>query len=147
MKVILIKDIKNLGKRGEIKNVADGFARNFLVPKGLAILATPEAVRMENAKKEKMAEEQEKELEKFQQMASSIESREFVLHKKASEGKLFGSVSTKEIVSEMEKQGFKIEEKLIKIPSPIKETGEYRVEIGMDHGIETFITLIIESED
>ena len=146
MQVILIKDIHNLGRKGDVKNVADGFARNYLVPRGLAILATPEAIRKETAKKEQLTAIQEKDLEQIQSMASEIEGREFTLHKKVSKGKLFGSVSSKEIAEELEKNGFKISDKELSIREPIKETGEFRIELNLTHGIETFITLIIEEE-
>jgi large subunit ribosomal protein L9 len=146
MKVILTKDINSLGKKGEIKNVADGFARNYLIPRGMAITATPQSIKEEASRKDKHAALQEKDLELVQKTASDIEGREFTIWKKTANGKLFGAVSPKEISQELEKQGFRIPEKAIVISDPIKETGDHRVIIRFPHGIETVINLTVEEE-
>jgi large subunit ribosomal protein L9 len=146
MQVILTKDIPNLGKKGAIKSIADGFARNYLIPKGLAVIATPEAVNVAKTQQNQKTASQEKELETIQEIASKIEGHEFILKKKASNGKLFGSVSAKEISSLIRNEGFEVGEKTVAIGEPIKETGEHRITLAFGHGIEISVTVIVEEE-
>jgi large subunit ribosomal protein L9 len=147
MKVVLLKDIENMGKEGEVKEVADGYARNFLLPKKLAELATKESMRKVEAKKTKGAEEAKMELEEAQKLAELLEGRELFIKVKEKDGKLFGSVNEKTIAKTLKDDGLKVNPANIKLVEPIKEVGEYDVAINLDHGLEANIRVILVSEE
>ena len=122
MKVIFIQDVKGTGKKGEVKEVSDGYARNFLIGKGLAIEATAKNLndlKLQKANEDRIAAQK---LEEAKQLAAKIEEKSVVLSVKTGEGgKLFGSVSTKEIAAACEKQlGLEIDKKKMVLPEPIK---------------------------
>ncbi len=146
MKIILTEDVKNLGKKGDILETADGYARNYLIPKNLARIATQEAEEKNKIQKEEKIKKEKIELENIQKLASLIEGKEFIIKAKEKAGKLFGSIGAKEISLSLKKEGLEVKEKEIKIIEPIKELGEYKIEIELDHGIETYITVLVESE-
>ena len=147
MKVILLQDVENLGKKGDIKNVANGYARNFLFPRKLAKLATKEAIEELEKQKELEAKKAEEELKKIQELVSQVDGLEFDLIVKADEnGKLYGSINEIEISKILKSKGFEIKKKQIKIPQPIKELGEFPVTILFDHGLEAEIKLIVMEE-
>lgn len=147
MKVVLLEDIENLGKEGEIKEVANGYARNFLLPKKLAELATPESIKKAEVKKARGAEEAKMELEETQKLAELLEGRELFIKVKEKDGKLFGSVNEKTIAKTFKDEGLKINPLNIKLAEPIKEVGEYDVAITLDHGLEAGIRVILVSEE
>lgn len=147
MKVVLLKQVKGLGQPGDIKEVADGYARNFLLPQNLAVLATPQAI----AKAEKKAEEKEKKEEvkskNLKKLEKKLKGLKLEIKAKANEaGTLYKAVGAKEIIEELNKKGFSVEEKKIKIDSPFKKIGEYEVSVDLGKGKEIKFTLIIESE-
>ncbi|SNR82520.1 50S ribosomal protein L9 [Desulfurobacterium atlanticum] len=143
MKVILIKDMENLGKVGEIVEVKDGYARNYLIPQGIALPATDSNVRKVkneiNALKKKAA----KQLERFKELAEKLSSvRVTIKHEAGEEGKLFGSVTTSQIEKALNEAGFdEIEKKQIILEKPIRETGTYDVKIHLFQDIEATITV------
>jgi len=138
MEVILLKDVKNLGKKGDSKEVADGFARNFLFPQKMAELATKEAKQKNQLEKEREVQVQEEALKKIQGLAEKLAGSEIIIKAKAKEGKLFGAVSKKKIIKELEKA--------ITAKETIKEVGDYEIKVELGHGIETILNLKIESE-
>ncbi len=146
MKVVLLEDVENLGKRGDIKEVSDGYGRNFLIPHRKVQIATDKAIQWAKKEAEKRAQEAEKELKKIQELAKKIDGQEIVIKMKADEGKLFGSIGEKEIKEALDKQGVSIKKEAIKIDKPIRETGEHQVDINLQHGIETKINVIIEED-
>lgn len=145
MKIILLQDVKGLGKKGDLKEVAEGYARNFLFSKKLAEIATEGLVRKAVAIKSKQAEKNQMDLEKTQTLASSIEGMSLTIFSKEKNGKLFGSVQAKDIVSALKKEGVIISEKAVVLDEHIKELGEYEVHIILDHAIETSLAVIVES--
>jgi large subunit ribosomal protein L9 len=146
MKVVLTSDVKNVGKTGEIKEVADGFARNFLIPNGLAQHATQGNVQKSEKILEESRAKEKEELAQQQAAAEKIDGEEFVIKAKAEEGKLFGSIDAKMIAEEISKKGTKINESAIKLDTPIKELGEKQIQINLKHGIEATIKVTIEQE-
>lgn len=147
MKVILLQDVENLGKEGEIKEVADGFARNFLIPKKMAEPATDAAVQNAEAKKKIKAEKAKIELEEAQKIAEQLEGRELYIKVKEEEGKLFGSVNEKTIAETFKDEGLNINPENVKLAQPIKEVGEYDAQISLDHGLEANIRIILVGEE
>lgn len=145
MKVILFKDVSGIGKAGDIKNVSDGYARNFLLPKKLAEVATDASLQKASLLKKKQQEAEQADLEKIQKLAEELQGREVVIVAKEKDGKLFGSINAKAIAKELKKGNLNIEEKSILLPEPIKEVGDYDVQIELSHGIEASIHVTVES--
>lgn len=147
MKVILLQDVENLGKREDVKNVADGYARNFLFPKNLAKPATKQALEELKKQKELEAQKAEEDLKKVQEIVAQIDRLEIeTLAKVDEQGKLYGSINEIKIGQILKEKGFDIKKDQIKIPQPIKEVGEYPVTILFDHGLEAEIKIIVIEE-
>jgi len=129
IKVILKEDLKGWGRKGDILEVADGFARNFLFPQEKAYPATPKAI--EKIKEEKKKEElKEKEQEKENvAIKEKIEKAKLIISKKAKVKKLFGSVTQKEIAGILKEKKIEVDAKQIEIPTPIKEVGDHKIKI------------------
>ena len=144
MKVILLQDVKGLGKKGDLKEVAEGYGRNFLLARKLAEIATDGSIRKVTDIKNKQAEKNQLDLERTQELAESIEGRSVTIICKEKNGKLFGSVQAKDIASALKKEGIIVPEKSIFIENSIKETGEYEVAVKLDHAIETSVAVIVE---
>ncbi len=144
MKIILLQDFKKIGKKGDIKEVSDGFARNFLFPKKIAEMATGAAIKKVENIKHKQVQEEQADLEKIQQLAEQLEGKEIIIQAKEKEGKLFGSIHAKDVAKELKKENLTVPEKCIALNDPIKEIGEYDVKIELEHGIETAVRVIIE---
>ena len=146
MKVILLKNVPNLGEEGDVKEVALGYARNFLLPKGAAIEATPEKIKEVQARKEKEAEVAEEDLAKTQKLAHDLEGQIVEVSAKAAEqGSLYATISAVKIASALKEKGFEVRKDQIKA-GHIKEIGEHEITINLDHGLDSRITLIINQE-
>lgn len=133
MKVILLEDVKSLGKKGEIVNVSDGYARNFVLPKKLGVEANSanmNDLKLQKANADKVAKEQ---LEAAQELAKVLETKEVVVKMKSGEGgKTFGSISSKEIaVAAKEQCGLELDKKKIQLPEAIKSLGVYEVNVKL----------------
>lgn len=133
MKVILLQDVKSLGKKGEIVNVSDGYARNFVLPKKLGVEANSSNMnylKLQKANADKVAQEQ---LAAAKELAALMETKEVVLTMKAGEGgKVFGSVSSKEIAAAAKTQcGLELDKKKIQLPDAIKALGVYEVNVKL----------------
>ena len=145
MKVILLQDVKGKGKKGQMLEVSDGYARNFMLPKKLAIEATPDAIntmRMnDKATQERIARE------KAEALAVSKKLRELtvtVTAKGGGAGRLFGSITNAEIAAALEKQGVKLDKRKIVLSDPIKAVGTYTVTCKLGYEITAPLTVKIE---
>jgi len=148
MKVLLIKDVKGLGKAGDIKEVKDGYGKNFLIARGFAKLATDSVIKQWEAQQRKKAQEKAAEIDRLKKLKEKIEKIKLTIkHKVGANGALFGAITNKEI-SEYLKKDFDIDidKKHIEIHPPIKQTGEYEVDIKLGHGIHAKLDLIVEGE-
>ncbi len=146
MKILLIKDVKGLGKAGEIKNAKDGYARNFLIPKGFAKAATKEVVEEWQKDEAKRKAELEVEIAKLNNFKEKIENSKFVIkHKLGANGQLIGSVTNKEIAEMLKEKGFDIDKKHI-AHTAIKAPGIYEIELKLGHGINAKLNLEVEGE-
>lgn len=142
MKVILTQDVKGSGKKGELINAADGYARNFLLPKGLAIEANNQAIGELKAKEASVQHKIQVEKENAMASAKKLEGKKVTLTAKAgSNGKLFGSVTTKEIAEAITKQhGVAVDKKKVSV-NEIKAFGTYNAEIKLYTGISAKMTV------
>ncbi|MBU1137262.1 50S ribosomal protein L9 [Patescibacteria group bacterium] len=144
MKVILLKDIEKLGKKGDVKEVAKGYAKNFLLEKNLATLATDSEMTKLEEQKEIEAQQSEEELIRSQEIAEQIEGLEVEIPSKADEdGKLFGAVTSAVISDKLKEMGHEVTKEQIKLKNPIKETGEQEVNIELPHNLEANIKVIV----
>lgn len=145
MKVILQKDIANLGEAGDIKEVADGYARNYLLPKKLVIVANEKSQRaIEHQKKliKIKKEKRKKQSEKLSESLAGIELR--IGAQVGEEEKLFGSVTSIDIARELKELGYEIDKRRIHLDEPIKKTGEYDISIKLDEGLHAVIKVHVE---
>ncbi len=133
MEVIFVKDLKGQGKAGEKKNISDGYAKNFLIPKGFAIEATAANLNNLKGKKESEAYKKEQELKNAQLLKEKLETVTVVLKTKAGDnGKLFGSITSKDIAEQLSKQyTLSVDKKKIVLPDGIKETGTFNIDVKL----------------
>jgi large subunit ribosomal protein L9 len=147
MKVILLQDIENFGKKYEVKEVKDGYARNFLIPKGLVKIATEEAVRWAEVQKEIGAKKSEEELKKTQTSASGIDGTEVVISVKIGEKEqLFEKITAQKISEKLKEMGFEVKKTQIALTEPLQALGEFPVKVKFDHNLEAEITVIVVEE-
>ncbi|MGB9780689.1 MAG: 50S ribosomal protein L9 [Caldanaerobacter sp.] len=147
MKVILVKDVKNVGKAGEVVNVSDGYGRNYLIPKGLAIEATESNLKMLNEKKKAEERKRQQELEQAKELAQKLSKVGVTLKVKAGEnGKLFGSVTSKDVEEALKEKGFEIDRKKIVLPENIKTIGTYYAEVKLYQGVTAKVQVDVVAE-
>lgn len=137
MKVIFLKDVKGKGKKGEVKNVADGYAHNFLIKQGLAIEANQTSVSTLAAQKKKEEKMAEKELEEAKGLKEVLEKVTVELIAKAGEGgRLFGSITTKQIAEELQKKyNIKIDKRKMELDDAIRSLGMTKVPVKLHHEV------------
>ena len=132
MKVILLKDVKGTGKAGEVKEVADGYARNCLIKKGLAEEATSVKVNSLNIKKDAQAFHKQEEIKALKDLANKLNGTVVEIKTKVGDnGKIFGSVTSKEISEKLLEKGFEIDKKKILLKDPIKALGSVVIEVKL----------------
>jgi large subunit ribosomal protein L9 len=144
MQVILLENVRNLGKRGELKEVAEGYAVNFLVPKKLAQLATADSVEELRKKQEENLKKDKENEERLKKMAFAIKDKKIFIKAKSEKEKLFGSIGKKEIFTEIKKLGLELPENSIILKEPIKTTGEKEITLDFGKNIKTKIAVIVE---
>ena len=148
MKVILLEDVKSLGKKGEIVNVNDGYARNFILKKNLGLEATGKNLNDLKLQQQNAAKVAKEKLEAAQALAKDLEDKSVTVKIQAGvEGKVFGSISSKEIALEAKKQlGMDIDKKKIVIPDAIKSLGTYNVNIKLHKDVVGKLAVKVEAE-
>ena len=148
MKVILLADVKNVGRKGEVKQVKPGFGRNHLIKQNLAKLATQDLLDELDEQIREQELEATRELNKYMSMAEKIEGvTVFVKAKTDENGTIYGGISAKHIQKELKEIGFDVQEQSIRVAEPFKKIGEYKVVIEFEQGIEAQINLVIEKEE
>jgi large subunit ribosomal protein L9 len=148
MKVIFLKDVSSKGKRGEIREVADGYARNFLFPKGLALLATPAAIKTAKNQSEESAERQARQREELKALIQQIEGKE--LHFKArvgAKGRLHGAITSANIAGELSRLiNFEVDRKKVELDEPLHSLGSYEITISLAKDSEAKVKVVIEED-
>ena len=141
----LLEDVKGQGKKGEIINVSDGYAQNFLFKKNLASPATADVINSVEIKNKTLAYHKEQERLAAIEKAAQLKGRKIVLKARHGEqGKIFGSITAKEIAEALNSAGEKIDKKDIDLKAPIKETGEYPLSVRLYANISTEIIVVVE---
>lgn len=148
MKVILLSDVKTLGKKGTIKEVADGYARNLLFPKKLAVPATPANLKKWEAEQARLELKEAQEEAEAKKIAAKIEALTLKFPRKTGEGgKLFGSITNKDIVEELQKKtGIEIDKKQLNPSDPIKAVGEHKIKVHLYRGVTANIEVHVVPE-
>ena len=143
MKVILLQDVKKLGKKGEVADVADGYARNFLIPRGLAEEANRGSIKQLKQEQKALERKRERELEEAKELAQKLSGISLTLSVKAGDqGKLFGSITNKDIYDALVKQ-YKVEvdRRRIELEDPIRALGDYQVPVRLAPEVEATLSI------
>lgn len=148
MKVLLIKDVKGLGKTGEVKEVKDGYGKNFLVGKGFAKHATPDVLNKYKSEQKKLAEKEAQEIADAKELAEKLNSTKLTIkHKIGANGHLIGSVTNKEISEALNTQySIQIDKKNLSLEKKIKAEGDFNIDCKLGHGIHATLTVVIIGE-
>lgn len=148
MKIILREDVSNLGKSGDVVTVRDGYGRNFLLPQGLAVLATERNVKQIEHHRKMIAARNAKLARDAQTMADRLAAVEVVISRHAGEGdKLFGSVTARDIEDALKALGVTVDRRKIHLPEPIKALGDYNVDVKLGHGISAKVRVRVVSQN
>jgi len=148
MKIVFLKDVSAKDKKGDIREVADGYARNFLLPKGLALPATPAAIKAAETQTEQRAQRQAREQEELNELARRLEGRELRFKARAgAKGRLHGAVTSADIAAELSRHmDYNVDKKRVELDEPLHHLGSYEVAISLTKGSEAKITVVIEEE-
>jgi len=149
MKVLLLQEVKGVGEAGQVKEVAEGYARNYLIPKKLAVAATPAALKEHEQRQAAEKKRQAKIDEEMRELGKRISASSVTIRSKVGEGgKLYGSVTTADVAEAMERQlGLAVDKRKIEIEEPIRHVGEYKVPVKLSKNVGATITVIVESEE
>lgn len=148
MKVIFTKDVKGTGKKGEIKEVSEGYARNFLLKKGVAVEATAANLNTLKNEKKKQAQQEQEEKEEAINLKDNLADLTVEIKTKAGEGgRLFGSITSKQIAEELKKQfGYKIDKRKIELAEPIRALGYTTVPVKLHHEVEGSVKVHVKEQ-
>jgi large subunit ribosomal protein L9 len=147
MKVILKQSVPSLGKAGDLIKVHDGYARNYLIPKGLAIEANEKNIKTFEHEKRNILQKAEKEHKSAEDSASALANVSLSFSRKVGDqDKIFGSVTTKDIEEALKEKGYSVDRKMIILDEHIKSLGEFKVKIKLTAGVETELKLTVTGE-
>nr|WP_310775373.1 50S ribosomal protein L9 [Candidatus Palauibacter scopulicola] len=146
--MILRKDVADLGLAGEMVNVRPGYARNYLIPQGIALVATEGNRKRFEEERRQIEQSAEREREAAQELAGELEGREVSFVRRASEsGRLFGSVTAADIADELEKEGVAVDRRTIRLDDPIKDLGEHEVPVRVHVDVEPRLKVSVVAEE
>jgi large subunit ribosomal protein L9 len=149
MKVLLIQDVDNLGQAGDVKEVAVGFGRNYLIPKGLAVIATPGSLNEADLHRRRAAERRQREADEMAALANAIQQTTLNFEAKAGEtGRLFGSITTADVAEKLTAAvGKEIDRRRISLEAPIKQLGRHTVNLRLAPDVAVDFEVIVVSPD
>ena len=148
MKVILLENLENLGHIGDIVNVKDGYARNYLLPKKIAAIADPKKIKQLEHDKQRAAKKLARLKKAAEVLADKMKGLKFTYERKVSDdGKLFGSVSAVDIVKSLKEEGFDIRKGQIELKSPLKQLGIFQVKVKLEKDVEVGVEVEIVAEE
>ncbi len=149
MKVVFLKDVSTKGKRGEIRDVANGYARNFLFPRGLAMPATAGAIKIAKVQSEEKSQRQARQQEEINELIQQLEAKELHLKARAgAKGRLHGAITSADIAHGLSQLvNIEIDKKKIELDEPLHHLGSYEVTISLAKGSEARLKVVIEEEE
>ena len=148
MKVILLESVEKVGKKGDVLNVAPGFARNYLIPRQLAMEVTPSNIKMVEMRQKALKKKEEKERLTYQEMINKLNEVQLQISRRSSEKDIiFGSVSAGDIQVELAKLGFDVDKKKIMLDEPIKRLGTFTVPVKIYHDERAEIKITVSKEE
>ena len=147
MKVILLSDQRTLGKRGETVEVKPGYGRNYLLPQGIALEATPSNVKLFEQQRKKIDAHHAKERDAAQEVANSLSGLQVTIPKRVGEtGTLYGSVTAGDVADELAKLGYEIDKRQVQLEDHIKQTGSFEVPVRLFGGVDANVTVEVVSQ-
>ena len=147
MKIILKESVENLGTVGDVVAVKDGYARNYLIPRGLAILADPRNVKAIEHQRKTLEKKRLREVAKAEELAQALTGTRLVFQRKASEqDQLFGSVTHMDVEQALTGKGFSVSRKQVALDHPIKALGEFPVTLKLQGNVKAKVTVVVERE-
>lgn len=147
MKIVLLKDVKNIGKMGDIKEVPDGYAKNFLIPQKSAALATAQLLARIESDKKAIERKKNDEISQAKELGEKLKGLEIkVPLKTGGDGKPFGSVTVTKVISSLKKAGFDVDKSQVLLDENIKTLGSHNVKLNLGHGVEATIKIVAEVE-
>jgi len=148
MKILLTRNVDNIGKAGQVKTVADGYARNYLIPKGLAVVATEGALKQAETVRKAEEKRQAQLFAQAQAVAAQLEATTLKFHAKAGEtGKLYGSITTADIVEAIQaERGIEIDKRKIDLRDPIRMVGTHQVPVKLATDLVAKVKVVVEAE-
>jgi large subunit ribosomal protein L9 len=148
MEVILREDIEKLGSRGEVVKVAAGYARNFLIPKRLAVAATDSNKKIVEQERQAHLRKEAKLIGEAQDLAKLMQDVSVTIHQKAGENdQLFGSVGSKDVAEALAAKGYQIDRRKIHLDDPIKQLGEFKVPVRLHRDVTVDVTVVVAKEE
>lgn len=149
MKVVLLKDLPGEGQAGQIKDVSRGYARNFLLPRGLALLATPTLIKQAESRLQRERLDESTDREQLVELAQQIEGREIRIRARSGGGeRLFGSITAADIADELSRSiGAVIDKRRIDMDKPLRQTGSHEIAVKLAGDLKPQITVVIEEEE
>ena len=145
MKVLLLADVKGQGKKGEVINVSDGYANNFLIKKGLGVVATADKINSVDIHNKAVEKQKAAEKQKAQEDANRLKGQTItIVASTGAQGKMYGSITNKEIAEELTKLGYAVDKKQVVLKDPIRVKGNYTVTVKLYAEISTTITVVVE---
>lgn len=149
MKVLLTQEVKGLGEPGQVKEVADGYARNYLLPRKLAVPATPAALKELETRQAAEKKRQAKVDEEMRALARKLAEGSVTVRAKVGEGgKLYGSITTSDVAEALEQQmGQTVDRRKIEIEEPIRHVGSYKVPVRLSKNVTATVNLVVEGEE
>ena len=145
MKVLLLQDVKGQGKKGEIINVSDGYANNFLLKKGLCVVATADKINSVDIHNKAVEKQKAAERAKAQEDAAKLKGQTVkIIAATGSQGKMYGSITNKEIADELAKMGYPVDKKQVVLKDPIRQKGTYTVPGKMYTELSTTVNVVVE---
>jgi len=147
MDVVLVKDVEGLGKAGDLVNVKGGYARNYLIPRGLAVRATKSALRQRESLKEAQEEKEERLIAEAKEQAAKLEGKTLTFHAKTGNGRIFGSVTSQDIASRIQSSfNIVVDKRKVLLAENLKELGSHKVEIQLHPEVKIEVTIDIQPE-
>lgn len=147
MKVIFLKDVKGVAKKGDMKDAKDGYAKNFLFKKNIAVEATPENIAKLDQEKADAAAKEAARIEKSKELAKELDKTGIKFTKKSGEnGKLYGAITSQDIADELQKLGLNVDKKDIDLKEPIKTAGVHKVQVSLYLGTKGNVTVNVDGE-